>query len=482
MRPRTQRRAAKTEPSAPTPRSSRTLFLAISLALLVPCLWHSRIQAGDLSSHIYNAWLAQLVRQGHAPGLSIVFQSTNVLFDMTLGALFGFLGPDLAQRLAVILAVLVFVWGAFAFVTEAAGRPAWHMLPILAVLAYGWVFHMGLFNFYLGLGLSFWAMAMAWQPTGWRLLAAALLLALAYVAQNMAPAWAVALLAYRWIAARLSPRHLRYLLVGAVAAIVVLRVALAVSMRTNWSISQILLITGADQAMVFDTKYEIVSIGLLLVWGTMLWSSRRSVSGILFQFCLLTAAGIFILPTWIWLPRYDHALVFVAERMSLAAAVCLCAALAATPVAAWQRYAAAAVAAIFFLFLYGDEGKLNAMEDSIAEAVSQLPPGQRVLCTVHTPQLRTNPVDHMIDRVCLGRCYSYANYEPSSAAFRIRVTGPSSLVAPTDMDSSRMQNGGYAVKPRDLPLYRIALSDTGQLVVQGMPPGALVGASDWNGF
>jgi hypothetical protein len=37
--------------------------------------------AGDLSSHLYNAWLAELIGQGRAPGLVIVEQHTNVLFE-----------------------------------------------------------------------------------------------------------------------------------------------------------------------------------------------------------------------------------------------------------------------------------------------------------------------------------------------------------------------------------------------------------------
>src|SRR5712692_7518708 len=46
----------------------------ISALLVVPCYWHRRIEAGDLASHTYNAWLAQLIGQGQAPGLYIVRQ------------------------------------------------------------------------------------------------------------------------------------------------------------------------------------------------------------------------------------------------------------------------------------------------------------------------------------------------------------------------------------------------------------------------
>ena len=41
-----------------------TLYVGVSLAVLIPCYWHRYIQAGDLGSHVYNAWLAQMVQQG----------------------------------------------------------------------------------------------------------------------------------------------------------------------------------------------------------------------------------------------------------------------------------------------------------------------------------------------------------------------------------------------------------------------------------
>src|ERR1039458_5708780 len=102
-------------PAAKTP--APLAYVATSLLVLVPCCWQSRLQLGDLSSHIYNAWLAQLIESGQAPGLVIVPQTTNVLFDLILSGLFNTLGAEAAQRISVSLAVLTFVWGAFAFVS-----------------------------------------------------------------------------------------------------------------------------------------------------------------------------------------------------------------------------------------------------------------------------------------------------------------------------------------------------------------------------
>src|SRR5947209_18394818 len=97
--------------------TGRWIYALVSLVLLAPCYWQPRLQAGDLSSHIYNSWLAQLVESGRADGLTIVRQTTNVLFDLMLGGLFRVCGAEWSQRIGVSIAVLNFVWGAFGLVS-----------------------------------------------------------------------------------------------------------------------------------------------------------------------------------------------------------------------------------------------------------------------------------------------------------------------------------------------------------------------------
>src|SRR5437660_11485202 len=100
----------------------------ISVLLLVPCFWHSRIQAGDLGSHVYNAWLAQLIEHHQISGLTIVCQWSNILFDLLLlnvGNLVGFVA---AEKIVVSFAVLAFFWGTFSFLAGASGSPPWQLL------------------------------------------------------------------------------------------------------------------------------------------------------------------------------------------------------------------------------------------------------------------------------------------------------------------------------------------------------------------
>src|SRR5205807_8708311 len=92
---------------------------------------------------------------------------------------------------------------------------------------------------------------------------------------------------------------------------------------TTWSAGQIKMSTGADQLWIFDNKYYIVLIGLLVVWALLFLDvlrhrgAREVVASIPFQFCVISAAAVVILPSTVLLPGFHHSLVFIAERMSL---------------------------------------------------------------------------------------------------------------------------------------------------------------------
>ena len=477
------------EPAAAGPSrlspSERSRFVLISAALLLPCFWQPRIQAGDLSSHIYNSWLAQLIETGQAHGLTIVAQTTNILFDLLLSGLFHLAGPEWAQRAAVSSTVLIFVWGAFAFISTAAGRRAWHLLPAIAMLAYGWVFHMGFFNFYLSLGLCFWALALVWNPRPVRAAAAAALLLVAYMAHALPVVWTVGLIVYVSVARRV-PLQFRSRLMGAgLVLMILIRVVISRSLLSEWSLKQITLATGADQVWVFDGKYYFLLTGLLVIWGSLFLelirgrSRREIVSGVPFQLSVLTAAAVFILPTAVELPGFNHALVFIGERMSLGVGICMCAMLAMAQARAVQRYGLVLLAAVYFLFLFRDERVLNSFEDRLDGVVAQLPPGQRVVSPIIDPGLRVNALAHMIDRACMGRCFSYANYEPSTAQFRIRAVQVNPMVADEYTDAWELQTGHHVVKDRELPMYRIDVHTDGRLALQSLKAGVLCRSTLW---
>jgi len=255
------------------------------------------------------------------------------------------------------------------------------------------------------------------------------------------------------------------------------------TMFSRWSAQQIKMATGADQVWVFDGKYYVVLVGLLLVWGMLFLDllrdsgTRSVVSSVPFQFCVISAAAVSILPTTILLPGFHHTLVYIAERMSLGVGICVCALLAAARPRVFQRYAMTLVAVVFFGFLYRDEKILNALEDRLDGVISQIPAGQRIVSGIDDPFLHVFAVTHMIDRVCLGRCFSYANYEPSTAQFRIRTVADNPYVTARYDDSWRMQTGSYVVKDRDLPLLQVVLDKDGRMVVRNLEAGTKCGST-----
>src|SRR5689334_7712186 len=130
-------------------RFSRVRFAATSIALLIPCWWQPHIEAGDLGSHVYNAWLAQLVQKGQASGLYLAQRWNNVFFDLLLLKLANALGFAAAEKIAVSLCVLIFFWGVFAFLAAIGERLPWTLAPAIAALAYGYSFQMGFMNYYV---------------------------------------------------------------------------------------------------------------------------------------------------------------------------------------------------------------------------------------------------------------------------------------------------------------------------------------------
>jgi hypothetical protein len=436
-----------------------------SVALLIPCFWQSRIQSADLSSHIYNAWLASKIHQGTAPGLWISSQSNNVLFDLMLEWLLVKVGPSLAQRLAVSISVLVFGWGAIRFIFSVAGSNWWFAAPCVAMFSYGFIFHMGFFNFYLSIGFCLWYLAIFWDCShnkAWKIqLMATPILIVAWIAHPFPVVWTVGTAAYIALANSIQPRRRTTLLLPGLAALATTRFILTHRYAYSWSLDQATFITGANQIALFGLKYVPPFAALLLIWTTLLHSliKRRGIAGLLstipFQLWLLNAAAVLLLPGRVLFPHFERPLGFIAERLSLAAGLMLCATVAAAPTTRFVRVALLSVAVLFFSLLYVDNRELNRMEDRLDIVVNQLPPGQRVMNTLLDQSLRALCLHHDLDRACIDHCFSYANYEPSSRQFRIRAQPENKIVFANDADVDAASSGAYVVQPRDLPLYLI---------------------------
>jgi hypothetical protein len=182
---------------------------------------------------------------------------------------------------------------------------------------------------------------------------------------------------------------------------------------------------------------------------------KRVAMGLPLHVTLVTAAAVLILPTAILLPGYGHRLVFIAERLSLVVGVLVCALVATARPRMLEMSLMTVAAMYFFGFLYFDGRAVNRIEDRLERAIAQAPAGSRVVSALAESGYRVDPLLHLIDRACIGHCFSYANYEPGTKQFRIRAERGNPIVVTTYPESYELQTGKYKVKPDDLPLWAV---------------------------
>src|SRR5579864_591133 len=200
-------------------RSRWLVLTTISVVVLLPCFWHKHIEAGDLASHTYNAWLAQLIERGQAPGLYLAPRWTNILVDVALLRLGNIIGFAAAEKIVVSACVLIFFWGTFALIAAASRQPPWFLVPAVAMITFGWTFQMGFMNYYLSLGLGFCAAALFWRGRSADYIAVAVLMVFAWMAHPMGFLCIVAAVAYIKLAESLRGRR-RWLLLSSAFLIV----------------------------------------------------------------------------------------------------------------------------------------------------------------------------------------------------------------------------------------------------------------------
>jgi len=442
--------------------------LLLSVLLLVPCFWHKHIQAGDLGSHIYNAWLAQLAERREIPGVMVVRQWNNVLFDLIVlhsANLFGFVA---AEKIAVSITVLTFFWGAFAFLTSVSSRAPWLLTPFLAVLAYGYAFHMGFMNYCLSIGLAFLALAAVWRSGAGNWGVAVILAAIAFLAHPLGFALFASLALYFSAWKNLSRWPRLTLPILAVATFISLHRYFAThdELVPSWRSEGIWQLFGQDQMNVYGHRY------LMLSWSALAWGAFcviAAIYGWIFRaqkpsralwlalelYCLALVAT-FCLPENLRTGLYAGWVGLLVSRLTLVTAVFGQLALVSLRLPRWFWRGAAIIAGIYFAFLYHDTGKLDRMETNARLLTQALVPGTRIVAVASAPEdWRVPFIYHAIDRACIGHCFSYANYEASSLQFRVRAL-PGNTVVTTSVDQSDdMSAGDYRIRDKDLPLTSV---------------------------
>lgn len=441
-------------------------YAAVSLLLIAPVLVQENVQAGDLASHLYNTWLVLQVKAGAPLGLEVAPQYSNILFDWWLEGLWRLGGPVFAEKAAVSVAVLLFFWGAFFLLGRLTERSAWPSAPLLAMLSYGWIYHQGFFNYYLSCALGFWAVGLAAAGGAAALVAAAALLGAAALGHLIGAALAAACAAFVLAQRKLSPERRKWLLAGGILGVAGIAAALPAALPTIRMTARWLHLSGITPFLAYHpSRYMAPGLLLALYWVTaVLWVAarfrRRAFDHPAAPLMVLMLAGLAMLPTSLVWPGTRQSLFFIDWRLALWFTLFLHAWLCARLPFRFTLGACSAAAVIYFVFLFSDWRTLGQAERAFHETVRRLPHGSRAVTDVTTMPAGMNPMLHMIDRACIGHCFSYGNYEPSTSQFRLRVRAGSPAVLDSPLDVFALQEGRYVVRPRDVPLYGVFLRQT----------------------
>jgi hypothetical protein len=468
-------------------RQNKWLVLCLSALLMVPCLWHRHIEAGDLGSHVYNAWLAQLISKDQAPGLYIVNQWNNVLFDLALLHTANWVGFAAAEKVVVSGCVLVFFWGVFALAAAVSGRAPWFLTPCIGMLAYGYSFSMGFMNYYVSIGLACFCLALVWRSGSRDWLAAAVIAVLTVVAHPLGFVWLVATIVYVTIRRHAAGAWRFVPPVVAVALLVGLR--FYIQSRTNlladWrDVSELHRLIGTDQLIVYGERYVFVARAVLVL-GVLCcvveFVARRKDPASWRRFDLPTELYFLALVVTWTLPEnlrvslYSAWIGLLVSRLTLVSAILALCVIGLVKQHKWHLVCFTAAAAVFFSFLYQDTATLNRMEANAVALVSTLPPGTRVVAMITAERdWRAEFVVHIADRACIGHCFLYSNYEPASRQFRIRAHKGSPVATDSSDDSEDMQAGAYEVQDTDpalKQLYQCDLADRTKLCLRDLKEG-----------
>jgi hypothetical protein len=456
-------------------RQSKLRIVFLSVLLLIPCVWHRRIEAGDLPSHVYNAWLAQLIGKGQAPGLYIANQWNNVLFDVILLRTANLVGIAAAEKIVVSICVLVFFWGVFAFIRTITERPPWFLAPCIAMLAYGYSFSMGFLNYYLSLGLASFGLAILWRARGIAWIAGAVIAALAWLAHPIGFLWLLGTLAYAKVRAKLPGWWKLALPLLAVSAVAAVRwyAARRPALMADWDRGPFFFYNGADQLGLYGKRYFFLAgaaflFGLLCV-AVDFYARRREGSSLKpfelpLELYLVTFCATALLPENLRPSIYGGWIGLLGSRLTSISAILGLCLLGCLKPRRWHLSGFSVCAVVFFAFLYQDTGWLNRLEANAEKLVSDLPPGTRVIATIWAPPgSRINFIGHAVERACIGHCFNYANYEPASGEFRVRVRKGSPVATFSSDDAQDMAWGEYEVDETDIPMKQVYQCDPSEL-------------------
>jgi hypothetical protein len=245
------------------------------------------------------------------------------------------------------------------------------------------------------------------------------------------------------------------------------------SLFADWDRGPFYLYNGADQLGLYGRRYFFLTgaaffFGLLCV-AVDFYARRREGSslkpfGLPFELYVVTFCATALLPENLRPSIYGGWIGLLGSRLTTISAILGLCFLGCLKPRRWHLVGFGVCAVVFFAFLYQDTGWLNRLEANAQKLVGDLPAGTRVIVTARAPaDSRIAFIGHAVERACIGHCFSYANYEPASGEFRVRVRKGSPVVTSSTDDAEDMASGEYEVDDSDLPMKQIYQCDENDL-------------------
>jgi len=355
---------------------------------------------------------------------------------------------------------------------------------MLTMFAYGAMYWLGFTNYMMGCGCGFLALGFSnskFRHVRWL---AILMLAVTFLMHLFVFAWTMGA-AVILIAIPRLPEAMRRRAYLASMALSLLPLPFLHRMTVNlWELDQSKSILGSDQVHVFgDGSYAVLVIVNLILFSLLLSNRdqlRRVLASPLAWLYMMNAVFIFTVPhalTWpaggtvaaTGLPPLSM-LSFLTERFAFLQCVLLTALMANMSWEKWQKAAITAALCLHCMMAYQTAEKIRWAEYKLEETIAPLPQGAKVIVDMSFPDLRVPVAHHLVDTVCLGRCYDFADYEPSIGHFRIHANPANKVVMWRREDVVSVDSVIYSARPEDLPVYLISPCRTG-LCVHSMRPG-----------
>ncbi len=167
------------------------------------------------------------------------------------------------------------------------------------------------------------------------------------------------------------------------------------------------------------------------------------------------------LPTGMHVPGHAAWFTFISQRVELVFGISLLAWVASVKPGRATFVAGCLVGILYFVPLASDHHLIAQHDTLLREAVRSAPEGSRVVFPYRAHGYAIDPLRTALDRACLGHCFSYAHYTPSTRHFRLRAETPNPYVIAPYSRLAGFHRRELIVREFDPPLLVVTLGERG---------------------